>query len=64
MTSFKFRSVTADLGCVLVHVTAFLPLGLSKEIRVRLAPDDARRLIAALQAALQLLDAQRPRLGT
>lgn len=52
MSSVKFRSVSADHGCILVHVTAFLPLGLTKEIRVRLTPDDARQLIQRAELAL------------
>lgn len=60
MVSFRFRSVAADHGHVLVHVTTFLPLGLTKEIRVRLTPDDARKLIERAELALsELADAKR-----
>jgi hypothetical protein len=52
MMRFKFRSVVADGGHVLVHVTTFLPLGMTKEIHVRLTPDDARRLITHAEIAL------------
>lgn len=64
MIRFKFRSVIADEGHVLVHVTTFLPLGITKEIRVRLTPDDARKLIDRAELALLELGAERRRLGT
>ncbi len=64
-TRFQYRSVKADGGKVLVHVTAHFPLGITKEIVVRLAPDDARRLMAASETALaKLAGSNPPKLGT
>lgn len=49
---FQFRSVDAIDGTVAVHVTAHMPLGITKEIHVRLSPDDAEKLIARARAAI------------
>lgn len=63
MISFKFRNVAAVDGYVLVHVTTFLPLGITKEIRVKLTPTDAQRLIDRAGLVLAELG-HAPRLGT
>jgi hypothetical protein len=63
VTRFQLRSVRADAGAVLVHVTAIFPLGITKEIYVRLAPDDARRLMATTHTALSEIGAAQPKLG-
>jgi hypothetical protein len=58
LVSFKFRSVRAVAGAVAVHITAFLPLGITKEIRVSLSPTDARLLIDRAGVALKEIDAE------
>lgn len=57
MISFRFRSVTAMSGLVRVHVTTFLPLGLTKEIHVQLTPADAQKLIDRAAVVLRELAA-------
>lgn len=52
MMRFQFRSVHAVDGKVAVHVTAFLPLGITKEIHVHLSPEDADKLIVRARVAL------------
>lgn len=62
LVSFKFRSVRAVHGHVAVHITAHLPLGITKEINVTLSRDDARLLIDRAEIALRELAAATPRL--
>lgn len=62
LVSFKFRSVAPVNGVVAVHITAFLPLGITKEIKVSLSPGDTRLLIDRAAAALRALGEEVPRL--
>ncbi|MDE3097035.1 MAG: hypothetical protein KGK07_13685 [Chloroflexota bacterium] len=62
LVSFKFRSVRAVNGLVAVHITAFLPLGITKEINVNLSAADATLLVERAQLALRELEALRARL--